>query len=503
MKESIRNIIFRNVPEAKPQNCLGIYLSKDTATVVCLGSQNRGCDVLSCFSVSSREHEEQNPEVLAGLISQGCAERGLEFSEVAVALDCAMFMQHNVHSGFSDPKQIAATIRFDTEEALARDVSDVAIAFDIISSDQSGSHLSVFTAQKKVLSDILLALQSNNIDPIAIEPDVSCLSKFVCRNVSSPETQQGGTLYGILSHQSGYLVVPPSSTAAGTQKTPVVQTFLIGPTQGRNGLLSREVLMTIASSQTEEPINCLRIFDLAGSVDCQQLENKLGIEVRDLDLVASAAVDPQSLADCNSPVDFAIAFGVALAHEEKTRTINFRNDFMPYQGKKLRLQKALKVASYSVTILMLAVGLYFQANLWKVNRDRSAARKIFAKDYAAVMLGQGLPQKMNPLTKLKNTITRIKRVNSGQLGLEGEKSISAKLILVLQAFNSCAKRTNLNTGSITITERNISIVGDTSSRGNTLRLFEAIKKAGLDIQQQRLYTKERRDHFTITIVAKN
>ena len=162
------------------QNYLGIYLSKAAATVVCLKSQGRSYNVLGCFSVSAEGAEEQNPQVLAGLIAQGCAERELKFSEVAVALDCAMFMQHNVNSEFDDPKQIAATIRFDTEEALATDISDVAIAFSITSSDQTGSGVTVFTAQRKVLSDILLALQSNNIDPVTIEPDVNCLSRFIC-----------------------------------------------------------------------------------------------------------------------------------------------------------------------------------------------------------------------------------------------------------------------------------------------------------------------------------
>ncbi len=504
MKYNIRNVIFGALPDtAEPQSCLGIYMSKDTATVVCLGSQGRDHGVLGCFSVSSREHQEQNPQGLASLISQGCAERGLTFSEVAVALDCAMFMQHNVHSDFNEPKQIAATVRFDTEEALATDITDVAIAFNIISSDQAGSHLSVFTAQRKTLSDILLSLQSNNIDPVTIEPDVNCLSRFICQNISLPESRRGGTLFGILSHRSGYLVVPPSSTGPGTQKTPIVRTFLIGPKQDRSGLLAREVLMTITSSQTDEPINCLKVFDSAGSVDYQQLSSKLGIEVSGLDLVASAVADPQTLADCDAPVDFVIACGAGLAHQEKTQNINFRNDFMPYQGKKVRLRKALKVASYSVTILMFVVGLYLQTSLWKVNRGRSTAGKKFAKDYSAVMLGKKPPDKTKPVTELGNELRHVRDVKRGLISAEGEKSVSSKLTLVLQAFNSSAAQTDLNIDSITITDRNISIVGDTSSRGNTLRLFEAIKKADLEIQQQRLDIKEGRDNFTITVMAKN
>jgi hypothetical protein len=138
-------------PEVKGAGYLGIYLSKDTATVVCLGSQGRNRSVLGCFSVSAEEREKQNPQALARLIAEGCAERGLKFSEAAVALDCAMFMQHNVHSEFKDAKQIAATVRFDTEEAVSTDISDVAVAFEITSSDETGSELTVFTAERKMI----------------------------------------------------------------------------------------------------------------------------------------------------------------------------------------------------------------------------------------------------------------------------------------------------------------------------------------------------------------
>ena len=120
------------------QNYLGIYLSKNTAIVVCLGPQKKDGDGLKCFRVSVEGQEKEDMQALAGLIAQGCTERNLKFSEIAVALDCAMFMQHSVHSEFKDPKQIAATVRFDTEEALATDITNVAVAFEIASSDQNG-----------------------------------------------------------------------------------------------------------------------------------------------------------------------------------------------------------------------------------------------------------------------------------------------------------------------------------------------------------------------------
>ena len=84
-------------------NYLGIYISKDTATVVCVDPQKT--EVVGCFSVRAEEPGEGALHTLAGLVSQGCSEREWGFVDVSVGLDCAMFMQHNVHSDFADTRQ--------------------------------------------------------------------------------------------------------------------------------------------------------------------------------------------------------------------------------------------------------------------------------------------------------------------------------------------------------------------------------------------------------------
>lgn len=482
--------------EAK--NYLGIYLSKDTATVVCLGPQGRDHNVLGCFSVSAQEQAKQKHQELATLIAQGCAERELQFSEVALALDCAMFMQHDVHSEFKDPKQIAQTVRFDTEEALATDISDIAIAFKITSSDQTGSALTVFTAQRKILSDVLLSLQSNNIDPVIVEPDVSCLSRFIARNVSLPEDSQ--PLFGVISCRSGYFVVPGSSDS---KETSLMRTFLVGPTRARTELLAREVSVTTALLENEEPINCLKAFDSTGSVNYQQLSEKLGFEASGVDFAEAVATDPQTLADCADPVDFVIAYGAALAHLEKPQSINFRSDFMPYQGKKLRMEKALKFASVSVTILLLALGMYFQMPLLKKNEYRSDLRKKFVKDYLAVLPGEEkMPAKFrDAMRKLSSEDRRIQYHQSGRSGTTGEESMMSKLTLVLEAFNKCAASTNLKIDKISINNKNIRIEGDTSSRSNTNKFFATVGEK-MVIDQFNYDFKNRRDNFNLTIVPK-
>jgi hypothetical protein len=478
---------------------LGIYISRDTATAVCLGPQGKGGKVLGCFSVSIEGQEEANMQTLASLLAQGCAERRLKFSDVSVALDCAMFMQHRVHSDFSDPKRIAATVKFDTEEAIATDIADIALAFEIASSDEAGSDLTVFTAQRKVLSKVLDALQQYNLDPVTIEPDVGCLSRYICRTTGSAESREGETLFAVLSGRSGYLVAPYATSAEGAPTPSAVRTFLVGPTQDRGRLLAREVLVTTALVERAEPIDNLKVFDLAGDVDHQQLSGKIGIEAGAIDLAEIAGIDPETLTDCASPADFAIAHGAALSHWQKGHSVNFRDDFSPFQGKKLRLQRALKFATVSITILIIVAGVFFQGKLHGAMNDGDKLRRRFAKDYSDVTLNKlpdGLSMK-SAIRKLNDVKRRIEREKKGLI-TDG-KSVSAKLTLVLTAFNKCATKTNLNIKSITVAPKTISITGDTSSRTNTQMLFKTIRDSGLDIPKESINTKGGRDTFNIMV----
>jgi len=485
------------------QNYLGIYISRKTATVVWLGPHKKDGNVLKCFSVSVEGREKEDMQALAGLIAQGCAERNLKFSEITVALDCSMFMQHSVHSEFKDPKQIAATVRFDTEEALATDITNVAIAFEIASIDQTGSQLTVYTAERNILSEVLDALQQYNLDPVNIEPDVNCLSRFISRQVTSTESEQTETLYGMLSNRSGYLIVPPMDVDDESRKASIVRTFLVGAAQDRTKLLQREILVTTALVEGAGPLRCLKVFDSAGTINSKQLIDKLGIETDEIDLRGIVETKLQLEADYADPIDFAIAYGAALTFSEKGRTVDFREDFSPFQGKKLRQQKTLKTAAISVTILLVAVGLYFQTQLFSVNRDMNNLHSKFAKDYAEVTLEQ-----LSADLKIKDAVRELgkllRRIENEKKGLfTDEKSISSNLTLVLAAFNKCAAQTNLNIDTIIITAKDIMITGDTSNRQKRQRFFETVRNSGLEIVRERYELKDNRENFNISVTPKS
>ena len=473
------------------QGCLGIYLTRDKAIAVCLDSEQASAQVTACFEVSLQEDQTSAQFTqLSDEIAQLCHQRDLQFSHVAVALDCSLYMQHDVHSSFADERQIESTVRFDTEEALATDISDDAIAFSILSSDESGSVLSVFTSQKNLLSDLINALAANNLDPASVEPDVACLCRFMTNRYFDGQKLPNGALFAAMSETNGYLIGPlrEHSEAALIQRT-----FLISPDQDRNNILLRQVPLSIASLSANASVNRLLALDSTGSLQIDSVASSLKTATQPVKFPL-----PQ---DCTNSVAFAAACGAAMSYMQQEPHISFRSDYMPYLGKRRRLEKTLKIISVSACIILVAVGLNLSLTLMQKNKPVKLLRARFAADYAdALPEKQKMPARLTTARNdLKRALDRIKRVKSGQA--TDEESVSARLTLILQAFNAVASNTDLNIDKITITGKNIIVTGDTSNRSNTLKLLAQIKKM-MDVQQENVGNKGGRDTFSITAVPK-
>jgi type II secretory pathway component PulL len=486
----------------QPKNVLGIYLAGNHATVACLTVDDDNRNLLGCFSVSLDKAEQSAPQMLAQRIAAECAERHFSFNETAVALDCEMFMQHSVRSEFSEARKITQTIRFDTEEVLGADATDVAIAFRTNSTDETGSNLSVFTAQKHLLEELLSALAACNLDPVSVEPDVNCLERFIVTAVSLPT--EARPLFAMLSRRNGYFLAPLSLPWQGVSPMPpaAMRTFLLSA-QNRNEQLVKQLSMTMAFLQTAGAVNRIEVFDADDSVNCDYIAKNLSVQTEQVDIIRSVQVSPEQLTDCHDPVELAIAYGAAIAVVDPPGNANWRSDFMPYQGRKMRLQKALKLFAAAAVILMFAVGLYGFMQAMQLNKYRADLRKKFAKEYSDAMFGEKIPNNLKEATrKLDRTLRRIRDAQKGY-SLTGENAVAGKLTLVLQAFNKCAAATGLNIGEIRITDRAITISGDTTARGNanTLKVFDAMRQTGLNILQQSFTSEGGRDSFTVTVEA--
>ncbi len=474
-------------------NQLGIYLRKDRATVVCVACQGRERKLLDCFSVRVQE-EESDLQVLYDRIAHVCRERKVRFVEAAVALDCAAVMQHTVHSEFRDPKKVAATVRFDTEETLATDVSDLAVSFRIASSDEEGAHLDVFTASRAILTEVIQSLQVHGIDPVAIHPDVCCLSRYLAEHTEANENAEGGTLYAVLSDCRGYLVA-----ISGRGEPLTYRTFLMGASQDRTSLLARETMVTMALVATE-PVRRLCVFDAGGELVRESVGERTGLPVDACDLAALAGVESADVADCSNPADFALAYGATLSLTDRVTSINLRNDHMPFLGKKMRLQKAVRFLSISLTILLLAVGVFFHSQLLRENRNREALRGKLEPDFLAVMPGMTrLPPTMRAaVADLAKAVKNLKAAKTG-IGAD-QDSVSAKLTLVLRTLNACAKEAGVNVESISITSTSIKVEGTAAGHHNAANvLFPAMGKQGLKVLSNRLDREGDHDKFSVTL----
>jgi hypothetical protein len=334
---------------------------------------------------------------------------------------------------------------------------------------------------------------------VAVDPDVCCLARYLGQYAQKQETPEQSTLYAMLTSSRGYLVA-----VSGSGQASVLRTFLMGSAQERTGLLVREMLVTTALADAAHPVSQLSVFDAAGGLRTEFLQEGTGLKVSTCDPAGLAGAKPGEGDDSPNAVDLALACGAALAPAEKADSVNFRNDHMPYLGKKRRQQNAVRLLSISVTMLLLAVGVYVHSQLILVSKQRESLRDKLEVDYLMVLRSEKkLP---TPMKKAIDDLDKFRRrLQAEKTGTGASQGfVPDMLTLVLRGLNTCARQTDLNVISITITATNIVIVADTSSRPNTLNavktLREIMKKEGVIVGPERTGggSGSGRDTFTIT-----
>lgn len=482
------------------QNYLGLYIGKGRATAVCVHFKGHSRTVEGSFQVAVDPTQQEPFRALAKAIADACEAKKLRFNETVVALDCALFMQHQVHSEFANPKQIASTVRYDTEEVLATDVSTMAVSFQIVSTDETGAGLNVYTARQPVLQEIIHALQGQDMDPQVVEPDVSSLARFVRRHQGAAKSEAGPCLVGILSRQHGYFL----RSSPGHQVVPV-RAFLVGLHQDRTDLFAREAFTTMAAGG-KEPFTHVLAFDSASPVQGTALAERLAMEVTEAEcfrMDLTGPQDPQPAPEDLDAVAHAIAFGAGLAHDDKAHTADFRNDFMPFQGKRLRLQSAIRWTSISVAVLITAIGLHLQVRLMQVNKDLGQVRDRVSKDYSTVMRSK-LPRGRSPVDELKREVRRIKDIKSGELGLQN--NVLARFGLLLKAFASPGDggrgKIDLKVDSVNLSTTDITLVGSTASRSETEAFFKKLTDSGFEKGRTNEASQAGRSTFTVHVEPK-
>ena len=468
---------------------LGIFLLRNKAVAVWTSTGSEGA-VLHQLCVTPSADE---PGTFGVQMARAVNRQGFAFDEAFVAIGCGSYTQYELHSEFEDIRQIENTIKFDAEEAAATDAANLAVTFEVTAALQPGSQVTAYTADRQLLTDILLDVEEGGLDSTLMEPDVVCLARAMEQTSKLSECM--GSLFVILSGSNCYMLRPSAGYA------PVVRTLLIQQGKEITNTLIREVLLATAANNQQQSLESVVLIGNTSTIDTGSLSQRTGLKV--LTETPEKALSQSLVSDGDvTAAELLIAYGAAMAARSKGHKADFRRDFMPYQGKRKVMEGSLHLIGISLTVLLLAVACFYQLKTFRMKGYVNGLTDKTVSQYQAVMYGKSPPRGANPSTKLKTVYNQVKAEKDG-LGPGDDKSVAAKLTFFLEAVNSCPKRVEINIQRITITERTMKVKGDTNSRSSTNALFDAVKKhPRITLASQRYGTSSGRDTFEITINPK-
>lgn len=469
---------------------LGIFLLRDKAVAVWTSTGSESA-VLHQLCVTP---SEDDPVTFAVQMARAVIRQGFAFDEVFVAVGCGSYTQYELHSEFEDIRQIESTIKFDAEEAAATDAANLAVTFEVTAALQPGSRVTTYTADRQLLTDILLDVQEGGLDPTLMEPDVVCLGRAL--EQTSKLSERAGSLFIVLSGSNCYMLRSNPGYA------PIVRTLLVQQGKDVTNTLVREVLLATATNNQQNPLESIVLIGNTSDVDIDSFKQRTGLEV--LTETPEKALSQTLVSDGDmTSAELLIAYGAAMALRTKGHKADFRRDFMRYQGKRKVMEGSLRLISIALTALLLAVACFYQLKTFRMKGYVNDLENKAKSQYEAVMYGKSPPSPPQTMSsKLKREYTSVKKTKDG-LGPGDDKSVPAKLTFFLEAVNGCPKKVDINIQRITITEKSMKVKGDTNSRSSTNALIAAVNKhSHLKVASQRYSTKTGRDTFEITIDPK-
>ncbi len=467
---------------------LGFYIRSNRAACVIVNARSGSCEPVCWFEVSSDSQEESFE---AGVeISRAISEKNLSFEEASCAIYGGDITQHKLHSELTDKRVISQTIGFDAEEVVAADISTLALAYTINSSGPGGSEITVYTMGKAESERMLSGFQSAGMDPVAIEPDGICLGRFL----KDKFHDHRNIIFAVCTKANCFLISNLNSKFA-----PIVRSFLIDESMDVCSLLTREILLMSASKENDNPVEGVCVAGVTGLADKDKLSAGTGLEVISADLRKALRCDTT---DEELSVDYAIAYGSAMAECVGESRVDFRESFAPYEGKKKLLSKMFSVISISITVMALAVGGYFQLEAWRNWRYTTRLDKKMHQQYSDIMYGKKHTSAEPIYSKLSRVYRQLEKVKKGLISGDDE-SVSARMTFLLEVINKLPGNVDVEIEEISISERNMSLRGTTNSRAATLQLFREIDQhSSLKRSNEILKQSGGRDSFNVNLQLK-
>jgi hypothetical protein len=483
---------------------LGIYVAGDKTTVILAAKTADRLEISDYFTVTPGSPETiasatveagQQPKKFsfsdtAAKIASLCAEKNFVFADAAVAIDCRLYRQQKLHSEFQDYRQIAQTIKFDAEEALAVDASQTAVAFEMLGKQMSGSDVSAFAAGADMISEIIKSLQANKIDPVTIEPDSICMRRVI-------DATTGGAIVAAVSQTKCFMIYP----ASGEGKT-IVRAFLTSHGQNKTSLFASQIMLSMSSLAAEGRASAIKVYAPTAGIDLPALAAQTSMTAESLDIAQKVTLPASADSQQDDIFDIVIAAGAAAGLFGKTDRVDFRADFMPYQGKRQAIEKIIKIAGVCAAVLFIVLGVLLQMRYMSAGKDIKKLDAKFKNEYVIAMPGGRYTNSRDAVQRLKREINKIRDVKSGILSASGEDSIEAKLTYLFEMLNSVPVNVDINIEKIAVTTKTMNITGSTNLGGN-LQLFGAVDKHPKLTRGSATYeAKDGRDNFRLTIELK-
>ncbi len=475
-------------------NRLGIYWSRHSATGVVLANRGTHPGVVACLTV--RISEDQPAESVAQALTEAIRRKGLTYTDSFVAVDAANYTQHNLHTAFTEFKQIAHTIKFDIEESIATDATNLSIAFAIAGVEADGSSVAVFTGDRTAMIEMLGQMQRAGLDPETVEPDIICLARFFQQGFVAPG--QTRPLFVVFGEKTCYIL------SFTEDHHPRVRSFVLSASVNKTAILAREIPLTIAAMNVGGAFTGVFIAGATEGIDVRDLSERIGIPTERIDTLKLTGTESHLVDDATPEAAFLAAYAAALP-PTRTRRADFRPDSVPYQGRRRVLQQALRTVCLCTTVILLAVGLNIRIQISRHHRTVADLKSKLLVDYGPIMNTPELPIRESVTSKLTRTLTQLDKAAKG-LGSGDDNSVVSRLTYLLEAINNAmqvsetqsANKIGLDLERIEVGPKAVSIKGTTTGRKATQAMVDAIKAGGkLFPTNSMLKEENNRDNFQI------
>jgi len=378
---------------------------------------------------------------------------------VALSLGGDLYHTQPHHSEFTDSRQIDQTLRYDIEDAFAINADSVALCYQKILSDDSGTDLLVHTAEREPLRELFDQFYQIGADALIGQPDIVSWIHYL-ENSSELPSPKGAVVVGwtgeylyILIMDSFYQPILERCCRCESAEQ-VCEIF------------SGELVRILAVLDKEQQPSYLLYHSQGFDVNC------LDASARRFDLKSQSLQEPD--------ITVAFAVGAALSWIDGRVKADFRANGLAPKSEIFQRKKMLYGLSAALTFLFISLIIIIQAQVGSYQGIKEKTRKNIISGWKQVNREQIKARGFKKIPRLIDIeLKKLREKYSGQPSRSKPDSASNTLMLVLQALDNLPYDFDLRIKKLDIEAKGVSSFNGTVPDLKTLEdLFKAVEKNG-------------------------